>query len=96
MSGNDARDVPLIDCHAHVWAADTPYASSAWKRLEYAYPVEEYLADLDANGVQYGVIAAASLFGTYNDYSLQALRAHRCLRATANVDMNVSPETLGS
>jgi predicted TIM-barrel fold metal-dependent hydrolase len=87
-------DVTLIDCHAHVWSADMPYASNAWKKLDYAYPVERYLADLDAHGVQYGVIAAASLFGTYNDYSLLALREHKRLRATANVDMNVDSATL--
>jgi predicted TIM-barrel fold metal-dependent hydrolase len=91
-----APQAPLIDCHAHVWGPDMPYAANAWKRLDYVYPVERYIADLDAHGVQYGVIAAASLFGTYNDYSLEALRAHKRLRATANVDMDVDLETLRS
>jgi predicted TIM-barrel fold metal-dependent hydrolase len=94
MTPGEEGAQPLIDCHAHVWSLDMPYASNAWKRLDYAYPVEKYLSDLDANGVQYGVIAAASLFGTYNDYSLQAMAAHHRLRATANVDMTVDFESL--
>jgi predicted TIM-barrel fold metal-dependent hydrolase len=96
MKTDAVSDAPLIDCHAHVWGTDTPYAGDAWKRLDYAYTVENFIADLDRHGVQYGVIAAASLFGTYNDYSLQALRAHRRLRATAIVDMDVEPATLMS
>jgi predicted TIM-barrel fold metal-dependent hydrolase len=58
--------------------------------------VENFLADLDAHGVRFGVIAAASLFGTYNEYSLQALRNHPRLRATANVDTGIDPAALQS
>ncbi len=56
-----------------------PIVSTAWKRPDYVYSVENFLADLDAHGVRYGVIAAASLFGTYNDYSIRAVRAHERL-----------------
>jgi predicted TIM-barrel fold metal-dependent hydrolase len=84
-----AGDAPLIDCHAHVWGPGMPLVSNAWKRPTYAYTVEQYLADLDAHGVHYGVIAAASLFGIYNDYSIQAVRTHRRLRATVNVDTGI-------
>lgn len=89
-----AADAPLIDCHAHVWHAHMPLASDAWKRPERAYPVEAYLADLDAHGVRHGVIAAASLFGNYNDYSLEALRNHPRLRATANVPFDIPAREL--
>lgn len=61
------------------------FDSNAWKRPDYAYTVEDFLRDLDAHGVRHGVIAAASLFGTNNAYSAQALRAHARLRATAIV-----------
>lgn len=73
-----------------------PFVSTAWTRPDYVYSTESFLADLDAHGVRYGVIAAASLFGTYNDYSIRAVRAHRRLRATAIVDPSVDFYTLES
>ncbi len=89
-------DPPLIDCHAHVWGPDMPFASNAWKRPDYVYSAEDFLADLDAHGVRHGVIAAASLFGSNNDYSIRSLRLHRRLRATAIVDDDVDLHTLQS
>jgi predicted TIM-barrel fold metal-dependent hydrolase len=85
---------PLIDCHAHVWGAAMPFVSTAWTRPGYAYTVEDWLTDLDAHGVRYGVIAAASLFGTYNDYTIRALRRHERLRGTAIVDPAIDLYTL--
>jgi len=63
-----------------------PFAANAWNRPAYTYSVEDYQADLEAAGIKYGVIAAASLFGTYNDYVIRALRANPNLRATAILD----------
>jgi predicted TIM-barrel fold metal-dependent hydrolase len=71
-----------------------PVSRSAWKQPVGEYPVERFLSDLDAHGVKYGVIAAASLFGTYNDYSIRAVRAHPRLRATAIVDPDIDFYTL--
>lgn len=86
---------PLIDCHAHVWGHAMPFAGNAWARPAHAYAVEQWLADLDAHGVRNGVIAAASLFGTYNDYAIRALRQHRDrLRGTAIVDPAIDLYTL--
>ncbi len=89
-----AADPPLVDAHAHIWGPDMPYAAGAWTRASYAFPVEDYLALLDQYGIRYGVIAAASLFGTYSDYTLGALRAHPRLRGTVIVDPLVELETL--
>ena len=89
-----ADDGPLIDCHAHVWGPGMPFVSTAWTRPAYVYSAENFLADLDAHGVRYGVIAAASLFGTYNDYSIRTVRAHKRLRATAIVDASIDLYTL--
>jgi predicted TIM-barrel fold metal-dependent hydrolase len=89
-----AGDAPLIDCHAHVWDALMPVLSTAWKRPQQQYPVEQFLSDLDAHGVRHGVIAAASLFGTYNDYSIRAVRAHSRLRTTVIVDDSIDFYTL--
>lgn len=85
---------PLIDCHAHIWGADMPFVSSAWTRPDYVYAAEDFLADLDAHGIMFGVVAAASLFGTYNDYVIRALRAHKRLRGTAILDPAVDLYTL--
>lgn len=90
-------DAPLIDCHAHVWGPAMPVVSAAWKRPDRVYTVGQFLGDLDAHGVRFGVIAAASLFGTYNDYTIRAVRAHRDrLRATVIVDPDIDFYTLES
>jgi len=81
---------PLVDAHAHAWDKTTPYVATAWKRLDYVFPVETLLALMNRSGVSYGVIAAASLFGTYNDYTLAALKAHGGrLRGTAIVEPTI-------
>jgi predicted TIM-barrel fold metal-dependent hydrolase len=85
-AGSETIEPPLVDAHAHIWGPDMPFASTAWARPDYSFSVETYLEILDANGVQYGVIAAASLFGTYNDYVIRALRAHPRLRGTVIID----------
>ncbi len=87
---------PLVDAHAHIWGPSMPHAAGAWTRVAYAFPVEDYLALLDRHGIQYGVIAAASLFGTYNDYTLGALKAHKRLRGTVIVEPTVDLATLKS
>ena len=78
-----------MDSHAHVWGADMPYSPQAWTRPDYVYSVEDLLADMDSVGIQYGVIAAASLFGTYNDYTIACLRRHKRLRGTAIIDPDI-------
>src|SRR6201986_5527157 len=64
------RDMPLID--------NPPHAPT------YSFTHEELIATLDANGVDRAVIAAASPWGDYNDYTWTALRAYpKRLRGTA-------------
>lgn len=96
MTGHDELPLrgPLIDCHAHVWGRDMPFVQSAWTRPDYVYSAEDFIADLDAHSIQYGVIAAASLFGTYNDYTIRAIRRHKRLRGTAIVDPAIDFHTL--
>lgn len=71
-----------------------PYVRSAWARPDYVYTAEDFLADLDRFGIGHGVIAAASLFGTYNDYTIRALRRHERLRGTALLEASVDFHTL--
>ncbi|PZU61220.1 MAG: amidohydrolase [Sphingobium sp.] len=76
---------PSIDCHAHIYTRAMPLAPDAWH-----HPPDDatdilFLETLRMAGVGYGVLAAASLFGDYNDYSLTATRAHSNLRTTVIV-----------
>ena len=82
------RDAPLVDSHFHVFTTDMPLAKTAWHSPDHDASVEQCLETLDAHGVTFGVVAAASLYGTYNDYVRAALKTHRRLRATAMVDPN--------
>lgn len=85
----DESDPPLVDSHFHIWTTDLPLIATAWHREVTEASTERLLKLLDDHGVLFGVVAAASLHGTYNDYVRQALRRHRRLRATATVN----PET---
>lgn len=76
---------PLVDAHFHLWRADLPLTDEAWHKDARDATTEQFLAILDRHGVVFGVVAAASLHGTYNDYVRSALKAHRRLRATAIV-----------
>jgi predicted TIM-barrel fold metal-dependent hydrolase len=88
-------DAPLVDCHAHVWDAAVPFAADAWTRPDYCYTAEDFLADMDANGVGFGVIAGASLFGRNHAYTLAALARHPRLRGTLVYDPALDEAELG-
>jgi predicted TIM-barrel fold metal-dependent hydrolase len=80
---------PLVDAHFHVWRADLPLTASAWHTPPTDATIDACVATLDRHGVLFGVIAAASIHGLYNDYVREALKRHRRLRATATL----SPRT---
>jgi predicted TIM-barrel fold metal-dependent hydrolase len=88
------RDPPVVDAHAHIFTPDMPVADAAWMKPAYAYTAEDYLRDLDAHGVHFGVIAGISIYGQYNDYMIEALRRHRRLRGTVNVPPTIDRYTL--
>ncbi|HEY8579301.1 MAG TPA: amidohydrolase family protein [Beijerinckiaceae bacterium] len=79
---------PLVDCHAHVYLRSMPMSGEAWHAPPADATIESYLATLDAHGVCLAVLAAASIYGDYNDYAMAAVRAHKRLRTT----LIVSPE----
>ena len=87
-------DTPAIDCHAHIYTRDMPLAPTAWHRPEHEAPLEDFLAELAEHGVAKAVLAAASLFGDYNENLLAAADAHPNLRTTVNVRPDASAETL--
>lgn len=94
--GVSTIEPPVIDAHAHVFTRAMPFTDTAWTRPGYDYPVDAYLADLDAHGIAFGVVTAASLFGEYNDYTLAALARHKRLRATVMLDPDTSAAELAS
>jgi predicted TIM-barrel fold metal-dependent hydrolase len=81
----DRAEPPLVDSHTHIFPRDVPLTATAWTRPDYGFTVEEYVAAMDASGVHFGVIAAMSLTGDYNDYVIDAVRATPRLRGTVNV-----------
>jgi predicted TIM-barrel fold metal-dependent hydrolase len=73
---------PLVDAHVHIFTQDMPLIDNPRHTPTYSFTVEQLLATMDAHGVQFAVIAAASPWGDYNDYTIAALRAHPRLRGT--------------
>lgn len=81
---------PLVDSHFHIFPLGLPYTATAHARPDYSLTAEEHLATMDSYGVQFGVVAAMSLTGFYNDYVVDSLRANRRLRGTVYVPPTVS------
>lgn len=79
-------DTPWVDCHAHVYTLSMPLAAGAWHKPAHEAPVEDFIAALDAHGVERAVLAAASIHGTFNDYAIEACRRYPRLRTTVIID----------
>jgi len=79
----------LVDAHAHVWLKGMPKIPHAKYALDYDFTPQQYLAELDRHGIHFGVIAAASPFGDYNDYMIESIRGNARLRGTVIVDPRV-------
>jgi predicted TIM-barrel fold metal-dependent hydrolase len=75
-------ETPLVDAHVHVFTRDMPLIDNPRHAPTYSFTVEQLIATMDAHGVHHAVIAAASPWGDYNDYTIAALRAHPRLRGT--------------
>ena len=87
-------EAPMVDCHAHVWKKGMPFVQNPRHRPEYEFTAEQYLAELDAHGVRFAVLAGASIFGTYNDYTIETVRAHKRLRGTVLLDPTTDLPTM--
>lgn len=79
----------IVDAHAHVFLADMPHIPDPRHRITYSFTAEQYLATLDAHGIERGVIAAASPYGDYNDYTIAAVRREPRLRGTVILEPTV-------
>lgn len=91
-----AKITPLVDSHFHIYLQSMPLADGAWHHPGEDASVERCLATLDKAGVTFGVISAASIYGTYNDYVRRSIRTHKRLRATAMPDFNWDITTMES
>lgn len=85
---------PILDTHAHIFLRELPLVEGATHRPEKSFTTSDYLAELDVNDVPFGVIAAPSFLGSYNDYMLDELQQHRRLRGTAIVEPGIDRESL--
>ena len=81
-----APSAPLVDSHVHVFRADMPVAKTAWTQLDYEFPAGTLIALLDAHGVRHAVVSGLSITGTWNDYVIVTVRAHKRLRGTVILD----------
>ncbi len=66
---------PLVDTHAHIFTRAMPLVANPRHRPQYDFTLQDYLAQLDQHGIRHGVIAAASPWGDYNDYTVQSVGA---------------------
>lgn len=88
--GSESVLGPLVDTHAHVYPRNTPLIEGATHKPSRDVTPEEYVRTPDEHGVLFGVHAAASFMGPYNDYTLAALARYPRLRGTAIVDPSIS------
>src|SRR5262245_4439107 len=70
----------VVDCQAHIWAANTP--ERPWREQHQKPPrpepmsKEELLGTMDAAGVDRAIIVPPSMEGDRNDLALEAAQAH--------------------
>jgi predicted TIM-barrel fold metal-dependent hydrolase len=86
QAASNMTDGPLVDTHAHAYTLDMPLSPSAWHRPPHDAPIENYIKELDAHGITHAVLAAASIYGDYNDYQIAALRKYPRLRSTVIIN----------
>jgi predicted TIM-barrel fold metal-dependent hydrolase len=75
----------VVDSHAHLFTNAMPLNDRPRHRPAYEFTLRDYLATLDAHDVAYGVIAAASPWSDYNDYTIESVSGNPRLRGTVIV-----------
>ncbi len=80
----------VIDTHAHIFRRGLPLAPGARYSSDYDAPVEDYLKQLDANGMTHGVLVQISFLGTDNSYIVDGIKASKGrLKGIAVVDPTI-------
>jgi predicted TIM-barrel fold metal-dependent hydrolase len=88
------KNGPLVDSHFHIYTQSMPVADDAWHIPPKDASIEQVLKLQSENGVSFGVISAASIYGLYNDYVRRTILANRNLRATVMPDFNWDIRTM--
>ncbi len=91
---SEAWDVPVVDAHVHIFTTAMPLVGNPRHRPSYSFTAEDLIATLDRHGVPMAVIAAASPWGDYNDYTITALRRYPRLRGTVILKPDVERDAL--
>ncbi len=82
---------PVIDTHAHIFRRGLPLAPGARYSSDYDANLEDYLAQLNANGMTHGVLVQISFLGTDNSFILDGIkRSNGRLRGIAVVDPSIA------
>ncbi|WP_077037320.1 amidohydrolase [Pelomonas sp. KK5] len=91
----DRRTTMRIDCHAHVFTRDLPMPDRRRAPAGYDARPEDYLQQLDANGMTHGVLVQPSFLGTDNSYLVATLRRYPDrLRGIAVVEPTITAQEL--
>lgn len=88
------HDAPLVDSHFHLFDRTLPFVDTPRHTPDYDFTVDHVLATFDQYGIQYGEIAGASLYGTYNDHVIRAVRRCKRLRGTIIADPDLDLYTM--
>jgi predicted TIM-barrel fold metal-dependent hydrolase len=72
----DARSHGLIDCHTHVWTADSSMEPSRHYTPEGDRPVQKLLADMAAHAIARAVLVQPSFLADDNQCLIQSLSHH--------------------
>lgn len=84
-----ARLAPLVDAHAHIFTKDMPLRDDPRHAPDYDFTLENFMSVLNAHGVGFAVLAAASPWLDYNDYLIDCVRRTPRLRGTVIVEPTV-------
>lgn len=95
-SGIPEKRQPMsIDCHAHVFLRDLPMPDRRRAPSGYDARPEDYIRNLEANGLVRGVLVQPSFLGTDNAYMVEALRRYPTrFRGIAVVDPKIASDQL--
>lgn len=87
----------LYDGHAHVFAPDLAFITPRRYTPDYAATVDQFIAHLDACGLQGGLLTQPSFLGTDNTHMLDAVARHPDrLRAVVVVEPTIDDRDLDS
>ncbi len=82
-------DAPLVDTHVHIFKRSMPLMPDPRHAPDYDFTAEKLQSTLDAHGVKFCVIAAASPWADCNDYVVESLRSRPLWRGTVILDPTV-------